>query len=252
MKNCQTTTGARVIIGCALAVGMLLFPGPSSGQIFGPVPPPKKPPNIVPLTPVEQLGKDILYDHTLSDPPGYACFTCHVPETGFTGPSSEINAFSGEMPGVVPGRFRERKPMSYAVSAFSPIGPYFDANLGVYLGGMFWDGHAPDEMFQARQPFLQPNEMNNTPGNGIYPPVYGGYSPLVVQKVQSRPYTHLFKKVYGPDVFTKYTVPQMGPTTTCSSRSTYTSYGGWSARRSRWRGGCASRPWLPRPRRTPM
>jgi cytochrome c peroxidase len=113
------------------------------------------------------------------------------------------------MPGVVPGRFRERKPMSYAVSAFSPIGPYYDANLGVYLGGMFWDGHAPDEMFQARQPFLQPNEMNNTPGNGIYPPVYGGYSPLVVQKVQSRPYTHLFKKVYGPDVFTKYTVPQI-------------------------------------------
>jgi cytochrome c peroxidase len=99
--------------------------------------------------------------------------------------------------------------MSYAVSAFSPIGPYYDANLGVYLGGMFWDGHAPDEMFQARQPFLQPNEMNNTPGNGIYPPVYGGYSPLVVQKVQSRPYTHLFKKVYGKDVFTKYTTPQL-------------------------------------------
>jgi cytochrome c peroxidase len=193
----------------ALAVAMLLFPKPSSGQIFGPVPPPKQPPNIVPLTPVEQLGKDILYDHTLSDPPGYACFTCHVPETGFTGPSSEINAFSGEMPGVVPGRFRERKPMSYAVSAFSPIGPYFDANLGVYLGGLFWDGHAPDEAHQARQPFLQPNEMNNTPGNGIYPPVYGGYSPLVVQKVQSRPYAHLFKKVYGPDVFTKYTVPQI-------------------------------------------
>ena len=87
MRNCVAIAGARVLIGSALAVGMLLFPGPSSGQVFGPVPPPKQAPNTVPLTPVEQLGKDILFDHTLSDPPGYACFTCHTPETGFTGPS---------------------------------------------------------------------------------------------------------------------------------------------------------------------
>ena len=39
--------------------------------------------------------------------------------------------------------------------------------------------------------------------------VQGGYSALVVQKVQSRPYTPLFKQVYGPDVFTKYTTPQL-------------------------------------------
>jgi cytochrome c peroxidase len=31
----------------------------------------------------------------------------------------------------------------------------------------------------------------------------------VVQKVQSRPYTPLFKQVYGSDVFTKYTIPQI-------------------------------------------
>jgi cytochrome c peroxidase len=42
-----------------------------------------------------------------------------------------------------------------------------------------------------------------------YPPVAGGYSPLVVKKVQTRPYTPLFKQVYGPDVFTKYTTPQL-------------------------------------------
>ena len=58
-------------------------------------------------------------------------------------------------------------------------------------------------------PFINPNEMANIPENGIYPPVAGGYSPLVVQKVQSRPYTPLFKQVYGPDVFTKYTTPQL-------------------------------------------
>src|ERR1700740_3173884 len=104
MRSKRVFAGPLVTIACAFAGGILLFPSIGSGQIFGPVPPPVKTPNVVPLTPAEQLGKDILFDHTLSDPPGYACFTCHIPETGFTGPSSEINAFSGEMPGVVPGR----------------------------------------------------------------------------------------------------------------------------------------------------
>ena len=43
------------------------------GRSTGRLPPPKQPPNIVTLTPVEQLGKDMLYDNTLSNPPGYAC-----------------------------------------------------------------------------------------------------------------------------------------------------------------------------------
>jgi cytochrome c peroxidase len=109
--------------------------------VVGQVPPPPLPPYIVPLTPVGQLGKYLLHEHTLSDPVGYACFTCHVPAKGFTGPSSEINALGGPMPGVVPGRFGNRKPMTYAMSPFSPIGPYFDPNIGVYLGGQYWDGH---------------------------------------------------------------------------------------------------------------
>jgi cytochrome c peroxidase len=209
MRMQRVFSAPLVTIACAFAGGILLFPSLGSGQIFGPVPPPKKPPNIVPLTPVEQLGKDILFDHTLSDPPGYACFTCHVPETGFTGPSSEINAFGGPMPGVVPGRFGNRKPMTYAMSTFSPIGPFFDSNLGVFLGGQFWDGREPDESHQARQPFVNPNEMANIPTNGIFPELQGGFSALVVQKVQSRPYTPLFKRVYGKDVFNKYTTQQL-------------------------------------------
>ena len=49
---------------------------------------------------MEKLGKLMLYDSTLSNPPGYACGSCHVAETGYTGPNSEINAFSGPQPGV--------------------------------------------------------------------------------------------------------------------------------------------------------
>ena len=209
MKN-HRFNSVMVTSGCALAVGILLFPRPGLGQVVGPLPPPAQPPNIVPLTPVEQLGKDIVFDHTLSNPPGYACFTCHVPETGFASTSvSEVNAFSGIMPGVIPGRFSNRKPMTYAMTAFSPIGPFFDANAGVFIGGNFWDGHAPDEAHQAEQPFVDPNEMANTPTNGVFPPVAGGFSALVVEKVQARPYTGLFKKVYGNDVFKKYTPQQL-------------------------------------------
>ena len=72
---------------------------------------------------MEKLAKLILYDCTLSNPPGYACASCHIPETGDTGPSSEINAFSGPQPGVVPGWFSDRKPQSYLYAAFSPEGP---------------------------------------------------------------------------------------------------------------------------------
>ena len=174
MKKYRFVTGGRVIIGSALAVGILLFPKPSSAQTFPPLPPPKQPPNIVPLTPVEQLGKDIVFDHTLSNPTGYACFTCHVPETGFASSSvSEVNAISGIMPGIIHGRFSNRKPMTYAMSAFSPIGPAYNVTAGVYIGGSFWDGHEPNEPHQALQPFIDPNEMANSSTNGIQVPVQG-------------------------------------------------------------------------------
>ena len=47
--------------------------------------------------------------------------------------------------------------------------------------------------------------MNNTPA-GTAP---NQYSPLLVQKVQHRPYTPLFYQIYGKDVFTKYTPCQI-------------------------------------------
>ena len=152
----RSLSGARFIMGSALAVGMLLFPRSSSAQL-APLPPITQPPNLVPLTPVEQLGKDIVFDTTLSNPPGYACFTCHTPETGHASPGlpdgSEVNAFFGIPSGVVPGRAANRKPMTYAATAFSPIGPFYYATAGVYIGGNFWDGRVPDEAHQAMQPF---------------------------------------------------------------------------------------------------
>jgi cytochrome c peroxidase len=120
------------------------------------------PPNEIKLTPVEQLGKFMLFDHTLSNPAGYACATCHIPESGFTGPDSAVNLFAGPQPGIVPGRFGNRKPQSLVYAAFCPVGPVFNASLGVWIGGDFWDGRVPDLSTQAQQPPINANEMANT------------------------------------------------------------------------------------------
>ena len=128
------------------------------------------------------------------------------PTAGFTsGLESIINLVAGVPPGVVPGRWDNRKAYAYSYAAFSPEGPYYDATLGVYIGGNFWDGRAYDTSVQAQGPPINPNEMNNTPV-GTAP---NQYPPLLVKKIQSRPYTPLFKQIYGQDVFTKYTPRQI-------------------------------------------
>jgi hypothetical protein len=177
-------------LSCATASAQLV--NPVNNAVVGPLPPQPIPPNEVKLTPEEQLGKFMLYGHTLSNPPGYACATCHDPEAGFTGPSSLVNEFGGPQPGVVPGRFGNRKPQSYVYAAFAPVGPVFNANLGVWIGGDFWDGRVPDLSTQAEGPPINPNEMNNTP-EGPFPPLAGGFSPLVAEKLKNRPYTSLLR-----------------------------------------------------------
>src|SRR5258708_35527693 len=98
------------LCGVLVGVTLLLYDYARADVLGGPLPAPRPPRDTIQLTPVEKLGKLMLYDSTLSNPPGYACATCHVAETGYTGPNSEINAFSGPQPAVVPGRFSDRKP----------------------------------------------------------------------------------------------------------------------------------------------
>jgi cytochrome c peroxidase len=174
-----------------------------------PLPAPSAPPNIVPLSTGEQLGKDIFYDATLSRPAGYACATCHNPQTGFTGPSSAVNRAAGPLPGVIAGRFGRRNPQPVAYATFSPRGPYLtSAEGGTYIGGTFWDGRTPDTATQARMPFLDQNEMANLPV-GAYPPHAGGFSPRLAQTLAERPYAGLFESFFGADVFKNSTDEQI-------------------------------------------
>jgi cytochrome c peroxidase len=144
-----------------------------------------------PLSPVEQLGKALFFDPNLSTPPGQSCAVCHAPETGFTGPDSDINAGQAVYPGVVHVRAGNRKPPTAAYGGDSPV-LYWEDVEGLWLGGMFWDGRATgwtlDDPLaeQAMGPFLNPLEQN-TP-----------QMRLVIIRVANSSYAPLFEQVWGP------------------------------------------------------
>ncbi len=143
------------------------------------------------LTPMEELGKFLLFDTNLSTPPGQSCAACHAPEVGFTGPDSGINATLAIYPGAVHTRFGNRKPPTAAYGGDSPV-LYYDEDEEVWVGGMFWDGRATGWTLgdplaeQAQGPFLNPVEQNNPSAK------------LVCIKVRDSEYAGLFEAAWGP------------------------------------------------------
>jgi cytochrome c peroxidase len=143
------------------------------------------------LTDKEKLGKNLYFDIRLSNPAGQSCASCHSPGAGFNGiGDASITAFEG----AVAGRAGNRNPPSAAYASFSPDFGY-DLAEGMYIGGQFWDGRAKDLVEQAKGPFLNPVEMNNTKEE-------------VVSQVKNSNYANLFSAVYGAnnvnDVETAY------------------------------------------------
>ena len=132
----------------------------------------------------EQLGGLLYNDTDLSEPAGQGCVTCHDPGFGFVDP---VNVLTGTpvSEGVIPGRFGGRNSPSAGYAAFTPL---FTEKKGI-LGGQFWDGREPDLAGQARGPFLNPVEMNNTTRG------------QVIGKIAQRPYAPLFQEVCGLDAF---------------------------------------------------
>ncbi len=143
------------------------------------------------LTPMEELGKMLFFDDNLSTPPGQSCAACHAPETGFTGPTSEINATDSVYPGAVHTRSGNRKPPTAAYGGSSPV-LFFDEDEEVWIGGMFWDGRATGWTLgdplaeQALGPFLNSLEQNNP--NAFF----------VCKRVSRSSYANLFEEVWGP------------------------------------------------------
>src|SRR5258708_12391619 len=89
---------------------------------------------------IELLGKAMLYDKQLSVNRNEACAFCHMPQTGFTGPVSELNATTGSYPGSVRTRFSERKPQTHSYAPLSPV-LHFNQARGDLFGRNFWPIH---------------------------------------------------------------------------------------------------------------
>src|SRR6266851_9659247 len=110
------------------------------------------------------LGKLILFDQNLSVNKNEACAFCHMPETGFTGPVSELNRTTVSYPGSVRTRFSGRKPQTHTYVTFTPV-LHYNASQGDFVGGAFWDMRATGIRLnnpiaeQAQGPPLNPVEM---------------------------------------------------------------------------------------------
>jgi cytochrome c peroxidase len=142
----------------------------------------------------ELIGKVILYDKNLSVYRNEACAFCHMPETGFTGPVSELNRLSGIYPGSVRTRFEDRKPQTHAYAALSPV-LHYNPGRGDLVGGNFWDMRATGRRLgnpaaeQAEGPPTNPVEMG-------LPDIA-----CAVFRASKRPYRAMFERVWGAQAF---------------------------------------------------
>ena len=143
---------------------------------------------------VELLGKLILYDKQLSVYRNEACTFCHMPETGFTGPVSELNRITAAYPGSLRTRFSDRKPQSHAYAPLSPV-LHYNRGQGDLVGGNFWDMRATGRRLgnpaaeQAEGPPTNPVEM------GLID------FACAVYRASRRPYRALFESVWGAQAF---------------------------------------------------
>ena len=143
---------------------------------------------------IELLGKLLLFDKYLSVNRNEACAFCHMPESGFTGPISEINRTTGAYPGSVRTRFSERKPQTHTYAPLSPV-LHYNEGQGDLVGGNFWDMRATGRRLgnpaaeQAEGPPVNPTEM-------ALPDIA-----CSVYRASQRPYRALFESVWGTQAF---------------------------------------------------
>jgi cytochrome c peroxidase len=143
---------------------------------------------------IELIGKLLLFDKELSVNRNEACAFCHMPETGFTGPISEINRTTGAYPGSVRTRFSERKPQTHTYAPLAPV-LHYNEGQGDLVGGNFWDMRATGRRLgnpaaeQAQGPPTNPVEMG-------LPDIA-----CAVYRASQRPYRSLFEAVWGAQAF---------------------------------------------------
>jgi cytochrome c peroxidase len=145
------------------------------------------------MTPMQQLGRLLFEDTSLSEPAGQSCASCHDANAGFQGNAgSSIAAVAHGARGA--NVFGERNTPTLLYSFYSPDFGFSSENEGPTTqigpnGGFFWDGRVDFLADQASGPLLNPNEMNNSSRASV------------AAKVRDGHYADLARQVFGADVF---------------------------------------------------
>ena len=109
-----------------------------------------------PRTPEEnliELGRQLYFDKSLSEPNGQSCTVCHAPKTAFSDPDHAIVS-----EGMLDAAFVSRNGQSLTYASFIPERSIVN---GEYRGGLFWDGRSNTLEDQLSGPFFNHAEMNN-------------------------------------------------------------------------------------------
>ncbi len=139
------------------------------------------------LTRLERIGRLAFFDGALSEPAGTSCSSCHDPAHAFSGNHGSATGVAVGSDGVSLGL---RNTPSAMYAAFAP--PFAFAAIDgetVPVGGQFLDGRAPRLEDQARQPFFQPNEMNNANDAAL------------AARIANAAYAPMLAEEFGADVF---------------------------------------------------
>ncbi len=139
----------------------------------------------------EILGKQLFNDASLSKDGTQSCATCHNSEHAFidsrlNSTSVDANTAGAVSTGQDDLALGDINTPSAAYTAFVTEF-HFDNVEGLFKGGLFLDGRAIDLLEQARQPFLNPLEMQSTKQD-------------VVAKVQKK-YSEALMALYGLTIF---------------------------------------------------
>lgn len=146
-----------------------------------------------PMDEIQTLGKLEIFDRSLSVQQNEACSTCHMPQSGYTGPSRILNLTTVSYPGSVLGRFSGSKPISYGYATLAPV-LHYNATQKDFYGGNFWDMRATGYRLQspaaeqAQGPPTNPVEM------GLPDTACVGY------RISQSKYASLFAKVWGSTI----------------------------------------------------
>jgi cytochrome c peroxidase len=136
------------------------------------------------------LGKKIFFDQNLSSGSNQSCASCHAPEAGFADPDAAVTAQAPVSEGSVGGAFGNRNAPTAAYASFSPdfrltATAKTSEDGSKYEGGQFLDGRRSNLIGQAKDPFLNPVEMNNTDEADV------------VDKIRNASYVNEFLNVFG-------------------------------------------------------